>query len=72
MGHEDVGRIIDLIRNVARDRTVVLVEHNLSVVSSLANTISVMVRGRVVAEGDYATIANDKTVIESYLGADDV
>ena len=71
MGHEDVDRVIDLIRNVARDRTVLLVEHNLSVVSSLANSISVMVRGRVVAEGDYATIANDKTVIKSYLGTDD-
>jgi branched-chain amino acid transport system ATP-binding protein len=71
MGHEDVGRVIDLIRNVSRSRTVLLVEHNLSVVSSLANTISVMVRGKVVAEGDYATIANDRTVIESYLGSDD-
>ena len=71
MGHEDVGRIIDLIRNVSKSRTDILVEHNLSVVSSLADIISVMVRGRVVAEGDYATIANDRTVIESYLGTDD-
>jgi branched-chain amino acid transport system ATP-binding protein len=71
MGHEDVGRIIDLIRNVSKSRTVLLVEHNLSVVSSLADIISVMVRGRVVAEGDYATIAKDRTVIESYLGTDD-
>src|SRR6186713_1583048 len=71
MGHEDVGRIIELIRNVSKSRTILLVEHNLSVVSSLAIIISVMVRGRVVAEGDYTTIANDKTVIESYLGTDD-
>jgi branched-chain amino acid transport system ATP-binding protein len=71
MGHEDVDRVIGLIRKVSHNRTILLVEHNLSVVSTLCNTITVMVRGKVIAEGDYATVSKDETVIASYLGSDD-
>ncbi len=63
--------IIELIGAVAKSRTVLLVEHNLNVVSTLSDTITVMMRGRVIAEGDYATVSKDQAVIESYLGSED-
>jgi len=69
MGHEDVDRIAALIRNVAKDRTVLMVEHNLSVVASLSDRITVLARGQVLAEGDYATVSKDPRVIEAYIGA---
>ena len=68
LGHEDIGRISGLIRQAARDRTVLMVEHNLSVVADLSETITVLTRGRVLAEGDYETISNHPEVIEAYLG----
>ena len=68
MGHEDIERIETLIREVAAERTVLLVEHNLSVVSRLADTITVLARGEVLAEGDYATVSADPRVREAYLG----
>jgi branched-chain amino acid transport system ATP-binding protein len=68
MGHEDIDRIAALIRSVAADRTVLMVEHNLSVVSSLSDTITVLTRGRVLTEGDYATVSNDPDVREAYMG----
>ena len=68
MGHEDVERIAELIRRIAVGRTVVLVEHNLSVVASLATTITVLARGKVLAQGDYATVSNDPRIVEAYIG----
>ena len=68
LGHEDIGRVSELIRHAARDRTVLMVEHNLSVVADLSQTITVLTRGRILAEGDYATVSNNPEVIEAYVG----
>jgi branched-chain amino acid transport system ATP-binding protein len=68
MGHEDVGRIMELIGRVAKDRTVLMVEHNMTVVSTLAHTITVLARGEVLAEGDYATVSKNPDVIQAYMG----
>ncbi|MNN43511.1 Lipopolysaccharide export system ATP-binding protein LptB [compost metagenome] len=68
MGHEDVERVVELIRKAAVGRTVLMVEHNLHVVSSLCDRITVLARGSVLAEGDYASVAQDPRVREAYLG----
>ena len=68
MGHEDIDRIASLIKRVAADRTVLMVEHNLSVVSDLSDRITVLTRGRVLAEGDYDTVSNNPDVREAYMG----
>ena len=68
MGHEDVGRIASLIQRAAKDRTVLMVEHNLGIVASLSNTITVLARGEVLAEGDYASVSANPEVIDAYLG----
>jgi branched-chain amino acid transport system ATP-binding protein len=68
LGHEDIGRIADLIRKVAADRTVLMVEHNLSVVADLSHVITVLTRGRVLAEGDYETVSRNPEVVEAYMG----
>jgi branched-chain amino acid transport system ATP-binding protein len=68
MGHEDIERISALIKRVAADRTVLMVEHNLSVVENLCDTITVLTRGRVLAEGDYDTVSNNSQVREAYMG----
>ena len=68
LGQEDIGRISGLIRNAARDRTVLMVEHNLSVVSNLSDRITVLTRGRVLAEGNYETVSNNPEVREAYMG----
>ena len=68
MTHDDVGRIVQLIRRVSAGRTVLLVEHNLTVVSGLCDFITVLARGSVLAEGDYATVARNPDVIAAYLG----
>jgi branched-chain amino acid transport system ATP-binding protein len=70
MGHEDVGRIAALIRQVARGRTVLMVEHNLSVVADLSDRITVLARGEVLAEGGYGAVAADPRVREAYLGTE--
>ncbi len=70
MGHEDVGRIAALIRQVARGRTVLMVEHNLSVVADLSDRITVLARGEVLAEGDYHAVAADPRVREAYMGTE--
>jgi branched-chain amino acid transport system ATP-binding protein len=69
MGHEDIDRIAALIKKVAANRTVLMVEHNLSVVANLSNTITVLTRGQVLAEGDYETVSNNPAVRQAYMGA---
>jgi branched-chain amino acid transport system ATP-binding protein len=69
LGREDIGRISELIRTVAQSRTVLMVEHNLSVVADLSHRITVLMRGRVLAEGDYRAIADNAEVREAYLGS---
>jgi branched-chain amino acid transport system ATP-binding protein len=69
MAHEDVERISALIKRVAANRTVLMVEHNLSVVENLSDTITVLARGEVLAEGDYRTVARSPEVIEAYMGS---
>jgi branched-chain amino acid transport system ATP-binding protein len=68
MGHEDIDRISALIRSVATGRTVLMVEHNLSVVANLSDGITVLTRGRVLAEGDYAAVSANPEVREAYMG----
>ena len=68
MAHEDVDRITALIKRVSANRTVLMVEHNLSVVSNLCHTITVLQRGEILAEGDYATVSKNPEVIQAYLG----
>ena len=68
LGHEDIQRISALIRQVAKNRTVLMVEHNMSVVADLSDTITVLARGEVLAEGPYATVSKHPAVIEAYVG----
>ncbi|MGB0086786.1 MAG: ABC transporter ATP-binding protein [Rhodomicrobiaceae bacterium] len=68
MSREDVRRISELIRRVAKNRTVLMVEHNLSVVADLSDHITVLTRGRVLAEGDYETVSANPEVREAYMG----
>ncbi|HWK15279.1 MAG TPA: ABC transporter ATP-binding protein [Rhizobiaceae bacterium] len=69
MAADDVDRITQLIRRVSKDRTILMVEHNLSVVSTLSDFITVLARGKVLAEGDYATVSKDPRVLDAYIGA---
>ena len=69
MGHEDVGRVVALIQRVAEGRTVLMVEHNLSVVQDLADRVTVLARGQVLAEGSYDEVSRDPAVLEAYIGA---
>ena len=68
MGHEDVDRVTTLIAQVAKGRTVLMVEHNMKVVASIANTISVLQRGAILAEGNYAEVSANPLVMEAYMG----
>jgi branched-chain amino acid transport system ATP-binding protein len=68
MGREDVARISALIRKVAKNRTVLMIEHNLSVVADLSDIITVLTRGEVLAEGNYAEVSKNPAVIEAYMG----
>ena len=68
MGHGDVDRIVELIRRIRGGRTILMVEHNLSVVEGLCDIITVLTRGRILAEGDYATVSANPEVIAAYLG----
>jgi branched-chain amino acid transport system ATP-binding protein len=68
MTHEDVDRIAALIRKVSANRTVLMVEHNLSVVSTLSDHITVLARGEVLAQGNYASVSTNPAVVEAYLG----
>ena len=69
MAQEDVSRISALIRRIAAKRTILMVEHNLSVVADLSDKITVLARGEVLAEGPYETVSKDPRVIEAYIGA---
>ena len=71
MGNEDISRISALIKTIAATRTVLMVEHNLSVVADLCDRITVLTRGQVLAEGDYQTVSADPAVREAYLGTGD-
>ncbi|HEX6776319.1 MAG TPA: ABC transporter ATP-binding protein, partial [Methylomirabilota bacterium] len=71
MAHEDVDRISALIRQAAVNRTVLMVEHNLSVVANLSDTITVLARGEILAEGDYAAVSRNAEVIQAYMGKGD-
>src|SRR5579883_1365649 len=68
MGHEDVDRIAALIKRASANRTVLMVEHNLQVVAHLSDVITVLTRGQVLAEGDYATVSNNAEVRQAYMG----
>ena len=68
MGAEDVGRVTDLIKEVSAGRTILMVEHNLGVVSRLADAITVLNRGRVLAEGPYEAVSRNPEVMEAYMG----
>ena len=68
MGHEDVDRVKELIKKVSANRTILMVEHNMSVVSGICDTISVLQRGSVLAEGPYAEVSKNPGVIEAYMG----
>jgi branched-chain amino acid transport system ATP-binding protein len=68
MGHEDVDRVTALIKQVARGRTVLMVEHNMNVVSGISDRISVLQRGAILAEGAYSEVASNPAVIEAYMG----
>ena len=68
MGHEDVDRVMQLIKKVSANRTVLMVEHNMKVVAGISDTITVLARGAVLAEGPYAQVSKDPQVIEAYMG----
>ncbi len=71
MGHEDVHRIKDLIKKVSAHRTVLMVEHNMKVVADISDTITVLQRGEVLAEGPYAAVSVDPAVREAYMGTEE-
>ena len=71
MGHEDVDRVTQLIKKVSAGRTILMVEHNMNVVSSIADRITVLQRGAIIADGPYAEVAKNPLVIEAYMGATD-
>ncbi len=68
MAHEDIDRIAELIRRVSKGRTVLMVEHNLNVVASLSDTITVLTRGQILTEGDYKTVSANADVQQAYMG----
>ncbi|MEY4737978.1 MAG: hypothetical protein RL302_2297 [Pseudomonadota bacterium] len=70
MGHEDVDLVVELIRKVSKGRTILMVEHNLSVVETLSNVITVLQRGSILAEGTYDVVSKDPRVMEAYLGVE--
>ena len=71
MGHEDVNLVTELIKQVAKGRTVLMVEHNMKVVANIAHTISVLQRGEVIAEGPYEQVSRNPQVMEAYMGTAD-
>ena len=72
MGHEDVQLVTRLIKKVSANRTVLMVEHNMNVVASIADTITVLALGTVIAEGPYAEVSKNPQVLQAYMGSEDV
>jgi len=70
MGHEDVELVTQLIKKVAANRTVLMVEHNMNVIASIADTITVLARGAVIAEGPYEIVSKSPQVLEAYMGSE--
>lgn len=68
MGHEDVHKVTELIKKVSAGRTVLMVEHNMKVVSSIADRITVLQRGTILADGTYSQVSTDPRVLEAYMG----
>jgi len=71
MGHEDVDRVTTLIKQASANRTTLMVEHNMHVVSRIADTITVLQRGQVIASGTYAEVSRNPLVVEAYMGSSD-
>ncbi len=71
MGQEDIGTVSNIIREVAKTRAVLMVEHNLSVVADICHQVTVLQRGEILAEGDYATVSKDERVRLAYMGTED-
>jgi branched-chain amino acid transport system ATP-binding protein len=69
MGHEDVDRVTDLIKKVSANRTILMVEHNMNVVEKIADVITVLQRGQIIAEGPYDTVSKNPQVLEAYMGS---
>lgn len=69
MGHEDVSRVTELIKKVSVGRTILMVEHNMSVIAGISDRISVLQHGALLAEGTYAEVSNNPQVMEAYMGA---
>jgi branched-chain amino acid transport system ATP-binding protein len=72
MGHEDVHRVTELIKKVSVGRTILMVEHNMNVVSGICDKISVLQRGAMLAEGTYAEVSKNPQVMEAYMGTSEV
>jgi branched-chain amino acid transport system ATP-binding protein len=72
MGHEDVDQVMQLIRRIGQQRTVVMVEHNMKVVAGICDSVTVLARGRVIAHGSYAAVSQDREVRVAYLGEEAV
>ena len=70
MGQEDIGKVSEIIRSVAKDHAVLMVEHNLKVVANLCDRVTVLQRGEILATGDYESVSNDPRVREAYMGTD--
>jgi branched-chain amino acid transport system ATP-binding protein len=71
MGHEDVERVTQLIKKVSAGRTILMVEHNMNVIASIADKITVLQRGAVLAEGSYNEVSKNPLVMEAYMGTAD-
>ena len=70
MGHEDVHRVMELIKQVSANRTILMVEHNMKVVAGISDTLTVLARGSVLAEGPYAEVSANPLVVEAYMGTE--
>jgi branched-chain amino acid transport system ATP-binding protein len=71
MGHEDVDRVTALIKKVSAGRTILMVEHNMNVIAGISDTITVLQRGEVLAEGNYAEVSKNPLVMQAYMGSAD-
>ena len=72
MGHEDVARVTALIKKVSVGCTILMVEHNMNVISGICDKISVLQRGGILAEGSYEEVSSNPLVVEAYMGMSNV